>query len=59
MSCQSLWKDIIILEEKVVFVRDVIGDEHDVLLMCENNEIVRLRNKYIPRNYRDRPSQLK
>ncbi len=37
----------------------VIGDEYHVLLMCENEEIVRLRNKFINRYYRDRPSQFK
>ena len=38
---------------------NVIGDEYHVLLVCKNEEIARLRNKYIPRYYRDRPSQFK
>ena len=36
-----------------------IGDEYHVLFNCQNENIVRLRNKYIPRYYRTRPSQLK
>ena len=37
----------------------VLGDEYHVLLVCDNEEITRLRNKYIPRYYRDRPSHFK
>ncbi len=37
----------------------MIGDEYHALLVYENEEITRLRNKYIPRYYRDRPNQFK
>lgn len=36
-----------------------LGDEYHVLFTCENKEIVRLRTKYIPRYYRDRPIHFK
>ena len=38
---------------------NVIGDEYHVLLMCDNEEIVRLRNEYIPRYYINRPNEFK
>ena len=38
---------------------NVIGDEYHVMLMCENEDIVRLRNQYIPRYYTERPNQHK
>ncbi len=37
----------------------LLGDEYHVLFICDNEEIVRLRNNYIPRYYRARPNQFK
>ena len=36
---------------------NVLDDEYHVMLTCENEDIVRFRNQYIPRYYRERPSQ--
>ena len=36
-----------------------LGDEYHVLLVCKNQEIVRLRNQFIPMYYRCAPNQFK
>ena len=38
---------------------NVLCDEYRVMLTCENEDIVRFRNQYIHRYYRERPSQHK
>ena len=36
-----------------------VGDEYHILLTCNNEEIVQLRNRYIANYYRNNPSQFK
>ena len=38
---------------------NLLGDEYHVLLVCQNDNIVRLREMYIPRFYRIRPTYMK
>ena len=37
----------------------LIGDEYHVLLQCQSQDIVQLRNKYIPEYYRLQPNHFK
>ncbi len=37
----------------------LIGDEYHVLLECQSQDVVQLRNKYIPEYYRLQPSHFK
>ena len=39
--------------------RNLIGDEYHVVLECDNQEIVNLRNRYIPAYYRNYPNRNK
>ena len=36
-----------------------LGDEYHVLFVCRNQEILRLRNQFIPMYYRSAPNQFK
>lgn len=41
------------------FCRESIGDEYHILFICQNENIVQLRNKYIPVYYRNNPNASK
>jgi hypothetical protein len=44
-------------EERICHLcKETIGDEYHFLLVCENENIITLRNKYLPNYYRSYPN---